>query len=201
MSEPFGKERKQERRCVGTGAALAPSGPALRFVQGPDGILIPDLKGNLPGRGAWLTPTRDALIRAIGKGGFARSFKGQPKLPEGETPDAFADRIAALLEDAALSRLGLARKAGTLAIGNDAVRKVALKAIAYLTPQDASAPETEKLANLLHKAAGAPHLPLPTGRETLSRALGQDAVHIALLRGGPSKVALESVILWRGFTG
>ncbi|MEM9840588.1 MAG: DUF448 domain-containing protein [Pseudomonadota bacterium] len=209
MSEPsqdttvqpfFGKKRANPRRCVGTGSDLAPEDPALRFVLNPQGELVLDLKGSLPGRGTWLSPSRSALEAALKKGGFQRGFKGPAKLPEGMDADAFAAHIDERLRDAALSRLGLCRKAGKLAIGHDAARKAVKKGIAYATPTDASAPEVEKLSRFLAKAGGVPHLLIPTDREVLSAALDQDAVHLLLLSGGPSRGAMEALELWQLFS-
>lgn len=197
----FGKPRANPRRCVGTGAEITPGDPALRFVLAPDGELVLDLKGTLPGRGAWLTPTRPALETALRKGGFQRSFKGPAKLPVSMDAAAFAEHVNICLQRAALSRLGLCRKSGHLVIGHDAVRKASARGIVYLTPSDASAPEVDKLSRFLAKGAGVPHLPLPTGRETLSAALDQDAVHLLLLSGGPSRGAMEALHLWQRFSG
>lgn len=195
----FGKKRSSDRRCVATNDPLAPNAPALRFVQGPGQEVVLDLKGNLPGRGAWLSPERDKLVLAFKRGGFARGFKGAANLPEGVDVNGFADRVASLLQKAALQKLGLARKAGALTIGHDAVRKAAKQGLAYLTPRDASPPEVEKLARFLAKAEGVPHVPLRVDRVILSGPLDQDAVHLLLVRGGPSRGVLEAIEIWRRF--
>lgn len=195
------KRRVQDRRCVGTGEALAPDAPALRFVLGPGDTLTLDLKGTLPGRGAWLSATHDALLTALKKGGFQRGFKTQANLPGGMDPESFADHVEERLAQAALDRLGLARKAGYLLIGHDTVREKASKGAAYVTPSDASAPEIAKVANYLDATAKLPHFPLPVPRAVLGEAVGQDGVHYLLCRGGPSKGALTALILWTGFRG
>lgn len=195
------KRRTNDRRCVGAGTALGAADEGLRFVLDPTGALVLDLKGTLPGRGAWVSPDRSALEAALSRGGFQRGFKGPAKLPAGMDQAQFIDHVTERLAAAALSRLGLCRKAGTLAIGHDAVRKSASKAICYLTPNDASAPEVDKLGRFLAKSVAAPHLPLPIDRVALSSALDQDAVHLALLRGGPSAGALGAVKLWQRFSG
>ena len=41
------------RRCAVT-RALRPKDELIRFVFGPDGAVVPDLKEKLPGRGVWL---------------------------------------------------------------------------------------------------------------------------------------------------
>ena len=45
-----------------TGAVM-PKDALLRFVLAPDGQVVPDLAGKLPGRGIWVTPRRDAKRR------------------------------------------------------------------------------------------------------------------------------------------
>ena len=46
-----------ERLCVAT-RRTRPVDDMIRFVVGPDGMLTPDLKRNLPGRGVWVTARR-----------------------------------------------------------------------------------------------------------------------------------------------
>ena len=41
-----------ERSCVVTRTVKAPD-DLIRFVAGPDGMLVPDLRRKLPGRGVW----------------------------------------------------------------------------------------------------------------------------------------------------
>jgi predicted RNA-binding protein YlxR (DUF448 family) len=193
-------KRHQDRRCVASGEAIGPDETGLRFVLDPEGRLTFDEKAQLPGRGAWLRPERAALLLALKRGGFKRSFRRDVRLPGDDDAEGFAERVASTLRDAALARLGLCRKAGSLATGRDTVREAGGKALAYLTPADGSGPEVEKVARYLHKAHGVPHVTLPAGRDAIGRAIGQDAVHLALLAGGPSKGALTSVLLWDAFS-
>src|SRR5262249_2013886 len=63
-TRPLGQaaaEREQDRkatdtvrRCAVT-RALRPKDQLIRFVLSPDGVVVPDLKEKLPGRGVWLT--------------------------------------------------------------------------------------------------------------------------------------------------
>ena len=48
------------RRCVVTRERL-PKENMFRFVISPDRILTPDLAGRLPGRGIWLSASRDVI--------------------------------------------------------------------------------------------------------------------------------------------
>jgi uncharacterized protein len=62
-----------QRFCAASGA-VRPVDEMIRFVVGPDGAAVPDLKRRLPGRGIWITATRQALRSAIARKAFARAF-------------------------------------------------------------------------------------------------------------------------------
>jgi predicted RNA-binding protein YlxR (DUF448 family) len=47
----------------------------LRFVVGPDGDVVPDLKRNLPGRGVWVTADAAHVAQAVKRLLFAKAFK------------------------------------------------------------------------------------------------------------------------------
>ncbi len=94
MPEPEEKTaaaNSPQRRCIVTGEVRERAG-LLRFVVGPDGVLVPDVEARLPGRGLWLTPRRDIVERAVAKRLFARAARGPVSVPA-----EFADRIEALL--------------------------------------------------------------------------------------------------------
>src|SRR5580692_10481389 len=59
-----------ERRCIVTGEVM-PQARLIRFVAGPAGEIVPDVAGNLPGRGLWLTARHDIVERAVAKRLFA----------------------------------------------------------------------------------------------------------------------------------
>ncbi|HET6224250.1 MAG TPA: DUF448 domain-containing protein, partial [Dongiaceae bacterium] len=54
------------RRCLVTREVL-PKTDLVRFVVGPDGVLVPDVAGRLPGRGLWVKAQRDVLAAAVAK--------------------------------------------------------------------------------------------------------------------------------------
>ena len=56
--------RAPERTCIVTRVAQAPEA-MIRFVRGPDGRVVPDLRARLPGRGAWVSARRDAVATAV----------------------------------------------------------------------------------------------------------------------------------------
>src|SRR3979490_3295423 len=67
-----------ERFCAATGA-VRPVADMIRFVVAPDGMVVADLKRRLPGRGMWITATRQALRTAIARKVFGRGFKRDVK--------------------------------------------------------------------------------------------------------------------------
>jgi uncharacterized protein len=100
-----------ERFCAATGT-VKPVAEMIRFVVAPDGAAVPDLKRRLPGRGVWITATRQALATAVARKAFARSFRRDVRV----APD-FVAVTERLLEQAALDSLAMAHKARRVAIG------------------------------------------------------------------------------------
>ena len=69
-----------ERRCIVTRAS-GPKAGLIRFVAAPDGEIVPDLAGRLPGRGIWVSADAAVLRQAARKGHFARAAKRQVRVP------------------------------------------------------------------------------------------------------------------------
>src|SRR5580704_8026507 len=73
------------RLCIAT-RKVRPVAELIRFVAGPDGAVVPDLKRRLPGRGVWVTARRGVLQEAVRRRAFGRGLKGDVKaaadLPE-----------------------------------------------------------------------------------------------------------------------
>lgn len=139
--------------------------------------MTPDLAGRLPGRGAWVTATREALAKATKARAFSRAFKA-----EARTPEDLAASVEAGLAKAALSALGLGRRAGEAAVGFDQARRLleAGKAAALVSAADGAEDGKRKLKAL---APGLPFFGRFESRE-LSAALGRDGVvHVALKKG------------------
>ena len=137
-----------QRRCIAT-TESRPQGEMIRFVLSPEGEVTPDLAARLPGRGAWVTSSREAIELAVKKGAFARAFKAQAKAP----PD-LADRIESLLVKRALDGLGLAKRAGDLILGFEAVREAIRKAApaALIEASDGAEDGRDKVLALVRAA-------------------------------------------------
>jgi uncharacterized protein len=105
------KSAARARLCVAT-RTVRPLPELIRFVAAPDGRVVPDLKRNLPGRGAWITAKRGVLVEAVHRGALQRALRGQVAVPS-DLP-AVTER---LLERSVLDALSIAHKAGLVASG------------------------------------------------------------------------------------
>ncbi|HUB97226.1 MAG TPA: RNA-binding protein [Stellaceae bacterium] len=164
------------RRCIATGEVL-PQARLIRFVADPEGTIVPDVAGNLPGRGLWLTARHDIVAGAVARRLFARAAR------KGVTVGAdLADRIEPLLAARCCGLLGLARKAGQVVAGYVKVRALVEKggAAVLVEAADGGADSRGKLQSL---APGLPVIDRLSAAE-LSAALGREhVVHAALLPG------------------
>ena len=194
------------RRCIVTRERL-PKERMIRFVVGPDRQIVPDLTAKLPGRGIWLSASRDVLQfggaqedgRQKDKQGdgnnrhliraFARAARGPVKVPSD---------LSVLLETALVRRigecLGLARRAGQAVAGYEKARE-ALKTNRYrlvVQASDGSEAERDRFLSGL-----GPDLTIidPLPGEALGRVFGRDyVVHVAI---APGKLA-ESLVVEAG---
>ena len=72
-------EKEVERKCIVTGE-VKEKDDLLRFTLTPDGEVIPDLKKKLPGKGVYVSNSRDALQTAASKNSFTKAFKRKVKV-------------------------------------------------------------------------------------------------------------------------
>jgi hypothetical protein len=174
--------------CVAT-RTVKPVTDMIRFVVGPDGEAVADLKCKLPGRGVWVTATHDALADAIKRKALVRGFKREVRLPA----DLVA-RTEQLLERAALDALAIAGKAGLVATGFAKVEAALQhdKVVALLHAAEASPDGVRKLDAARHRSA--PSSPVVIDSLTsaqLDLALGRaNVIHAAVLAGPPSDTFL-----------
>lgn len=169
------------RRCLVTGE-LRPKADLLRFVVGPGGTVVPDVKGSLPGRGLWLLPQRPILDKACKRQLFARAARTRVSVPE-DLPA----QVAQLLRRRCLDLIGLAKRAGQAVAGFEQVRPwlASGQARVLLAAADGAADGRRRLKAL--GTALQPELPLIEvfSSAELGAALGRDkVVHAALSDGG-----------------
>ena len=177
----------RERTCILTRKAL-PEADLIRFVAGPDASLVPDLKARLPGRGAWVLLSRQAVAEAVRRNLFARALKAPVA-----APPEFTERVGRLLREAALGRLGLARKAGEVIVGFAKVEAAIAKgsAAAVIAASDGAADGRRKIAAACTRHRGnGPAVPLieAFSASELGLALGRaNVIHAAVLHGAAAK--------------
>jgi predicted RNA-binding protein YlxR (DUF448 family) len=172
----------RERRCIVSGEIM-PDSRLVRFVAAPDGQVVPDVAGKLPGRGIWVTATRAAVNQAVAKKLFARAAKANVLAD----PD-LADRTEKALVARMLGDLGLARRSGALVLGFDNV----LRALDGPRPpsvmveaHDGSGDGKRKLYNAAHARALKPQLVECLTSAELGLALGREnVIHAAVQPGG-----------------
>jgi predicted RNA-binding protein YlxR (DUF448 family) len=186
------------RMCAVT-RQVRPIEELIRFVVGPAGDVVPDIKHKLPGRGLWVTAERDVLAQAVKRKCFARGFKREVLV----APDLVA-RTERLLVRATTDALAIAAKAGAVISGFAKVEAaLAESPVAALLHATEAAPDgVRKLAAAARRAAvGVP------GREPaalavvnalsgaeLDLALGRsNVIHAALLAGPAGKTFLARV--------
>lgn len=175
-----GTRRGRERRCVASGETY-PDAALIRFALAPDGVVTPDVASKLPGRGVWVRADRESVDLAARKGGFARGFKEQVKVP-----NDLADLVERLLAKRCLDQLGLARRAGAIAIGATQVEAaIRAKPLFLLVEAEDGAEEgREKLMSLHIGLWGRPPRAVGCFQSTdLGVALGRERViHACLLQ-------------------
>lgn len=188
------KDRTEpERRCLVTGETQPKTG-LIRFVQGPEAIVVPDLAEKLPGRGFWVTSDRAALDRAAAKGLFSRGAKASVKVP---------DDMLALIEDGLARRVvalvSLSRKGGRAVAGFERVKDwlAAGKAKVLLQASDGS----DRGKGKLWTPEGGRWFGCLTASE-LGLAFGREhVIHGALAPGGLTEKVIREAGRLNGLRG
>ena len=185
-----------ERRCIVTGES-GPKGGLVRFAIGPDGQVVPDVLGRLPGRGIYVSARREAVAKAAAKGLFSRAAKRSVTAPAD-----LADTVEALLAGRITDLVSLARKAGEAVTGYEKVREWLVKGRAYVLLQASDGSERGK-SKLRPPGAGEGEakrfVGCLTARE-LGLSFGRDhAIHAALGAGGLGSRVVEEAARLAGF--
>jgi predicted RNA-binding protein YlxR (DUF448 family) len=176
-----------QRMCIVTRERRAPE-ELIRFVVGPEGAVVPDIRAKLPGRGVWVTARSELVEDAVRRQAFSRGLKVSAKADR-----TLPGEVDALLERDCLQSLSLANKAGAVVAGFTKVEteinggKVAL----LLHAKDAGADGTRKLVQALRRNFGEgcpPQINLFASRQ-LDLALGRSNVIHAALKAEPASKA------------
>jgi predicted RNA-binding protein YlxR (DUF448 family) len=183
------KKDEIERQCALT-REVRPAAELIRFVVGPDDVLVPDVDARAEGRGVWVTASEAMVAEAQKKKAFARSLRTSVTVP-----DDLAGLTRRRLEERLLGSLGLARKAGQVVTGATRVRQALDKgeASALITATDAASDGRDKMAAALkglQNGGTTPHFELLSSAQ-LGLALGlENVIHAALTNGAAARSAL-----------
>jgi len=163
-----------ERKCIVSGE-VQPKAGLIRFCLDPEGQVVPDVNGKLPGRGFYVTADRAKIEKAAAKGLFSRAAKGPAKVPEG-----LADLVEHLIARRLVDSISLARKANEAVTGYEKVKEWLMSGRAVLLVQASDGSERGK-AKFRPPAGG--FIGLLTAAE-LGLAFGRErAIHAALATG------------------
>lgn len=182
-----------ERRCLVTGE-VQPKAGLIRFVLGPDGMVVPDLAEKLPGRGFWLTADRAVIEKAVAKGAFSRGAKAQATPPEG-----LIELIETGLAKRVIELVSLGRKSGVAVAGFEKVKDwlAAGRVKVLLQASDGS----ERGKGKLWTPEGARWFGCLTASE-LGLAFGRDhVIHSALSKGGLADKVIRDAGRLNGLRG
>jgi uncharacterized protein len=186
------------RMCAVTRQVL-PIDELIRFVVSPQGEVVPDLKRKLPGRGLWVTASRQVVAEAVKRNQFGKGFKREVRA----APTLAAD-TEVLLVRSVVEALAMAAKAGQVVAGFSKVegalaqRQTPTSVHALIHASDGAADGIRKLDAIFRQNAGnneeSSPFPVVTAltSEQLDLALGRsNVIHAALLAGPASKTFLS----------
>ncbi len=183
-----------ERRCIAPGAT-GPKHGLIRFAVGPDGTVVPDVAGKLPGRGMWVAADRAALARAVEKRLFRRAARSEVLVPTTLVADVEAGLVRRIGE-----AIAMARKAGQAVAGFEKVKGWLLSGQAALLLQAADGSPREKARlrpphgkDSVFDVLSASELGLSFGRERV--------IHAALAAGGLADRVSEDALRLSGVRG
>lgn len=154
----------------------------LRFVVSPEKEIIFDVAEKLPGFGIWIHSKKKLVETAIQQKLFNKAAKEAVKASE-----TLPTQVEAALKERCLSLLGMARKAGLLVFGFEAVKKTigTLETEIAFEAVGSSIRQQNRLYRPTDNIVICAHL----SRESLGQITGQEAqVHVAVLKG---KIAQE----------
>lgn len=194
--------RESERMCIVTRRREPPEA-MIRFVRGPDGVVAPDIRARLPGRGVWVSARAELVAEAAKKRLFARGLK-----EAAEAPPGLLAEVDRLLEADCLQMLSLANKAGGVVAGfNKVVEALERGGVGALVEAlDGSEDGRRKLRQAARRAQrgaaeNTPTVALFTSSQ-LDLALGRtNVIHAALEAGGAAAGFLTRCRKLAGYRG
>ncbi len=192
-------EKSATLRMCAVSREQRPIDELIRFVVSPQGEVVPDIKRKLPGRGLWISASRQTVAEAVRRHQFSKGFKRDVRVAA-----TLAADTESLLARSAVDALAIAAKAGQVISGFAKVeaaltpRQGGTAVRALIHASDGAEDGIRKLDALARQKAGnkgeTPEFSIVTAlsSEELDLALGRsNVVHAALLAGPASKTFLS----------
>jgi predicted RNA-binding protein YlxR (DUF448 family) len=188
-------ERSATMRMCAVSREVRPIDELIRFVVSPAGEIVPDLKRKLPGRGMWVTASRQVVAEAVRRHQFTKAFKRDLRIPKSLPAD-----IEALLVRSVIEALGIAAKARQIVAGfgkvESALREGTVEVLIHAS--DGAADGIRKLDTLARQNDGnrgvQPPIRVVTALKSAELDLAltrSNVIHAALLAGPASKTFLS----------
>ena len=184
-----------ERMCSVTRDTL-PVDQLLRFAVSPDGVLTPDLKRKLPGRGIHVRVSAAVLKEAIRRKVFERGLKTPVSVPV-----TLIEDVARLMRRDLVQSLAIANKAGQVLTGFGKVETclASAGALAILAASDGAEDGQRKLRQAAFRGYGERLNALSVinclSSDDFQLAFGRELViHAALVPGPAAEASLNR---WR----
>ena len=191
-----------ERTCILT-RACRPKEQLIRLALGPDGSVAPDVRARAGGRGAWIGVGRTALEEALAKGKLKGALARAFKTSDFVIAPNLSEMIETALRKAALDRLGLEARGGSLLTGGERIEQAARSGKVHLLIHAADAGEDgNRRLDQAWRVGGGPQagLVFPEGRPILSMALGREnVVHVALTDAAAARRVTHAIDRWQAF--
>lgn len=164
-----------ERQCCAC-RQTRPQAELLRFVCGPEGRAVLDLRGKLPGRGAYLCPDRDCLHKGLQPKGVGRVLGCMS--PAGDA-EALREQALAGLGRLLREQLGHAHRAGGVVWGAQRVSEALEEGRVDWVLSAADTAERTR-AELAEKVGPEKVLPV-LSKEEIGEVLGPAEVGVAVI--------------------
>lgn len=195
--KPVNAARRRPRTCVGC-REESPKRALIRVVRSPEGRVVLDERGKIPGRGAYLCACLECLAKARKSKALSRALKAEVEDGFYASIEEYLKAYRENLDETELKKelcslLGLSRRAGLISIGTDSVKSQCVKESQLVL---AAADCSEAVSELLGKKVGhSEHelYPMPLGVEELSGALGVckvQAIALPLKSGLAEKIKM-----------
>jgi hypothetical protein len=171
----------------------------VRFVCGPDGTVVPDIRCELPGRGVWVQARQPLVAEAVKRRLFRRGL-GE----ECQAPDGLPGQVADLLRRAALDYLSLANKAGLVIAGFEKVAAAIGKGRISVLIEAADGAEDgrRKLVGKLNSSGQEAEIVRSFDSAALDLALGRPhVIHAALAGNGLTRKFVAATRKFEAYIG